>query len=540
VGRCCRVWLPDAVLPAGERLRATLEGSDGSNFTHLRRKHRSTKFSVFGTASLALPPWKRLQVVALCVDQVTLEKVEADVLDLVETACDVVADSLGLTDEQVQQAFEDIRVERHDMKLPLVAPAAVSPELGLQAKVASPPPRPSMPLQLQPLGQSMVNVVMDTDHAARPGFAAVASTLNAQLVHPDVQQVLQQPVVAQQAAPPTRPVTMPAVGRTPPPPPPPPQQPTFAVPTPLTAPAVVSPTASLPAAAVAPGTVAASTQAPSAAHTGTITSGIPRPSPMDQPMPPPMSTTSHKRKRGKGEDGEPDLPTAAPAQRVQSGAGTTPHQDPTHVSDVSKPEAQNGKTSDVQLAVAAMAERLASEARSTSSGSGSSSSGDEDDEVGPSTEEDEDDTAAEESRDASVETNASAAPAKVQLFKLGQLCCSARASFAAGSRETGRLAKELHIDQRATLERCREHLEWAGGAAAVWQLTAAAGGGGRPAYRALCDYFVAKQRVGLVETPAYAVYIVPPAEKYFREIGLAASRHMVGLQVPVVAAAAAG
>merc|ERR1712203_1136201 len=125
-------------------------------------------------------------------------------------------------------------------------------------------------------------------------------------------------------------------------------------------------------------------------------------------------------------------------------------------------------------AVAAMAERLASEARSTSSGSGSSSSGDEDDEVGPSTEEDEDDTGAEESRDASVETNASAAPAKVQLFKLGQLCCSAIASFAAGSRETGRLAKELHIDQRATLDRCREHLEWAGGAAAVWQLTAAA------------------------------------------------------------------
>jgi len=557
VGRCCRVWLPDAVLPAGERLRATLEGTDGSNFAHLRRKHRSTKFSVFGTASLALPPWKRLQVVALCVDQVTLEKVEADVLDLVETACDVVADSLGLSDEQVQQAFEDIRVERHDMKLPLVAPAAapaaVTPELGLQAKVASPPPRPAMPLPLRPVGQSTANVAIDTRHSAGHAFVAVAPAPLAT-------------VVQQQAAPQTRPVTLPAVGRTPPPPPPPPQQAACAFPTPSTALAVPPPAALPPAASVAPGVLAVATaapgglvaataappgvvaaapqvlpathvtQVPPSAQAGNTSSGLPRPNPAHQPMPPPLSTTSHKRKRGRTEDGESDAATPAPAQRVQS---TRPQ---SVTGTIAKPDAQNGKMSDVALAAATLAERLASEARSTSSGSGSSSSGDEEDEIGPSTEEEEEeeDTNAEESRVASVETDAPAVPAKVQLFKLGQLCCSAIASFATGSRETGRLAKELHIDQRATLERCREHLEWAGGAAAIWQLTAAAGGGGRPAYRALCDYFVAKHRVGLVETPAYAVYIVPPAEKYFREIGLAASRHMVGLQVPVVATAAAG
>jgi len=483
-----------------------------------------------------LPPWKRLQVVALCVDQVTLEKVEADVLDLVETACDVVADTLGLSDEQVQQAFEDIRVERHDMKLPLVVPAAASPELGLQAKVASPPPRPLMPVQLRPLGQSAVNVAIDITQDPGPALPMVAPTPLATAARPEVQQA----VVAQQAAPQTRPLTMPVVGRTPPPPPPPPQQLISAMPTPLTALAVQSPPALPPAAAAAPQMAAAATRAPPAAHTGTTASGLPRPSPPQQPMPPPTSTTSHKRKRGRAEDGESDAATAAQrvhSKKPRSGTGTT--------AQVQKPDAQNGvvlegKISDVQLATAAMAKRLASEARSTSSGSGSSSSGDEEDEIGPSTDEDEDDTAAEESLDASVETNSSAAPAKVQLFKLGQLCCSARASFAAGNRETGRLAKELHIDQRATLDRCREHLEWAGGAAAIWRLTAAAGGGGRPAYRALCDYFVAKQRVGLVETPSYAVYIVPPAEKYFREIGLAASRHMVGLQVPVVATAAAG
>lgn len=377
VGRCCRVWLPDAVLPAGERLRATLEGTDGSNFMHLRRKHRSTKFSVFGTASLALPPWKRLQVVALCVDQVTLEKVEADVLDLVETACDVVADTLGLSDEQVQQAFEDIRVERHDMKLPLVAPAAASPELGLQAKVASPPPRPSMPLQLRPVGQSAMTVAIDTKHDAGPALPVLAPTPLATVVRPEVQQ----PVVAQQAAPQTRPVTMPAAGRTPPPPPPPPQQSTSATPTPLTA--LAAPMALPPAAAVAPQVVAAATQAPPASYTGTTTSGFPQPSPSHQPMPPPSSTTSHKRKRARAEDGESDAATAAPAQRVQStrpqsGTGTA-HQEPSQQSvgaaQVPKPDVQNGKISDVQLATAELAERLASEARSTSSGSGSSSSG---------------------------------------------------------------------------------------------------------------------------------------------------------------------
>lgn len=150
VGKCCRVWLPDLVLPAGDQLRAALEGTNGANLVHLRRNHPGTKFTVFGTASLDLPPWKRLQVVAQCGDTQALDKVQADIVDLAETACDLVADTLGLTDEQVQQAFEDIRVEIADMRISMSDRAGTSPSneeaaagWGLTPK--APPPPPSTP-----------------------------------------------------------------------------------------------------------------------------------------------------------------------------------------------------------------------------------------------------------------------------------------------------------------------------------------------------------------------------------------------------------
>merc|ERR1719401_1707124 len=124
-GKSCRIWLPDVVLPAGERLRAALEGANGANIAHLRRKHPGAKFIVKGAASPALPPWKRLQVVVHCGDQCILDKVAADVLDLAETACDIVADTLGLTDDQVQQAYDDIRVEKSEQGSTLVPGATV-------------------------------------------------------------------------------------------------------------------------------------------------------------------------------------------------------------------------------------------------------------------------------------------------------------------------------------------------------------------------------------------------------------------------------
>eukprot|EP00913_Durusdinium_trenchii_P006896 g6487.t1 len=79
------------------------------------RTHPTAKFTVKGQPSTDPAPWRRLHVVITCSDSKLLAKAEADVLDLCETACDVAADFLGLSDDQVQDAFEGIRVERQEV-----------------------------------------------------------------------------------------------------------------------------------------------------------------------------------------------------------------------------------------------------------------------------------------------------------------------------------------------------------------------------------------------------------------------------------------
>ncbi|CAE7541219.1 unnamed protein product [Symbiodinium natans] len=113
-GVSCRVWLPDSVLAAGAKLKEALEGTGSANIEHLRRKHLGAKFNVKGQPSTEPAPWRRLHVVVTCPNVQMLAKAEADVVDLCETACDVAADLLGLTDDQVQDAFEKIRVERQE------------------------------------------------------------------------------------------------------------------------------------------------------------------------------------------------------------------------------------------------------------------------------------------------------------------------------------------------------------------------------------------------------------------------------------------
>lgn len=125
-------------------------------------------------------------------------------------------------------------------------------------------------------------------------------------------------------------------------------------------------------------------------------------------------------------------------------------------------------------------------------------------------------------------------PMRVKLFKLGQHCCDAVASYVAGNEQSEQLEPSLQIDQRATLDRCRDHMQWAGELTTVWSLGVATPRG-RSAYKSLCEYFVAKQRVGLVETPSCSIYIVPPNEMYFKELGLPASRQIIGLQIPTSA-----
>ena len=102
----------------------------------------------------------------------------------------------------------------------------------------------------------------------------------------------------------------------------------------------------------------------------------------------------------------------------------------------------------------------------------------------------------------------------------------------------------LDVNQRANLERLQSHLRRGvprgrdstsptgaaagdrstGGAGAaarfsVWQLGADSTADSR-LYDELCDYFIEKQRVGLLEDSSLAIYMVPPNPKYIHPLGV--------------------
>lgn len=121
---------------------------------------------------------------------------------------------------------------------------------------------------------------------------------------------------------------------------------------------------------------------------------------------------------------------------------------------------------------------------------------------------------------------------KVKLYKMGEFCCNIVANFVKGNEAPETLTKKLQIDQRTKIDHCRSHMERAGDLATIWHFSAAdrkdCG-----AYDALCDYFVEKSRVGLVQTPTHYVYIVPPTDTYLKELQLPASNFVVGIQIPI-------
>eukprot|EP00930_Biecheleria_cincta_P001296 TRINITY_DN102434_c0_g1_i1.p1 TRINITY_DN102434_c0_g1~~TRINITY_DN102434_c0_g1_i1.p1 ORF type:complete len:664 (+),score=156.39 TRINITY_DN102434_c0_g1_i1:37-1992(+) len=121
---------------------------------------------------------------------------------------------------------------------------------------------------------------------------------------------------------------------------------------------------------------------------------------------------------------------------------------------------------------------------------------------------------------------------KVKLYKMGEFCCNIVANFVKGKESPESLTSKLQIDQRTKIDHCRAHMERAGPLATIWHFSAA-DRRDCAAYDALCDYFVEKQRVGLVQTPSYYIYIVPPTEKYLKELSLPASNFVVGLQIPI-------
>eukprot|EP00927_Polykrikos_kofoidii_P001873 TRINITY_DN10729_c0_g1_i1.p1 TRINITY_DN10729_c0_g1~~TRINITY_DN10729_c0_g1_i1.p1 ORF type:complete len:1597 (-),score=480.08 TRINITY_DN10729_c0_g1_i1:99-4829(-) len=117
-----RVFLPDVALSAGQELIGAIQGHDGANLAHLQRRYArgGVALKVCGEARAdwqSVSAERRLHVSVLSRDRALLDRVTDEVRDLVETAVDLVADNLGLDEEQVQQAFEAIRVKKYGLRV---------------------------------------------------------------------------------------------------------------------------------------------------------------------------------------------------------------------------------------------------------------------------------------------------------------------------------------------------------------------------------------------------------------------------------------
>jgi len=115
IRRCCRVRLPEAFLAAGEAIRTALEGPGGRHLDHLREQFPEIRIGVYGEASASVPLCERLHVVALCKQTSAVEEVSEELLDLVETACGIVALGMGLGDEEIERICADIQIEQFDL-----------------------------------------------------------------------------------------------------------------------------------------------------------------------------------------------------------------------------------------------------------------------------------------------------------------------------------------------------------------------------------------------------------------------------------------
>lgn len=119
-----------------------------------------------------------------------------------------------------------------------------------------------------------------------------------------------------------------------------------------------------------------------------------------------------------------------------------------------------------------------------------------------------------------------------RVLKQGQRLCNMSAKFVRGDPNI-RPPGVLDVNQRANLDRLQTHLRRGrhqSGAAphgsgdgsirySIWQLGADTRQDSRQ-YDELCDYFINKERVGLLESPSQAIYMVPPNPKYIKPLDL--------------------
>jgi len=103
------------------------------------RKYPSVDLRIDGQMSAAAPPAHRMHVCMSSEDSEVFEAASADVLDLVETVCDMVGEELGMSEDQAEKLIQEIRAEKyfeaHGIRTPLPptrgqAPAAPEADAG--------------------------------------------------------------------------------------------------------------------------------------------------------------------------------------------------------------------------------------------------------------------------------------------------------------------------------------------------------------------------------------------------------------------------
>eukprot|EP00929_Paragymnodinium_shiwhaense_P073944 TRINITY_DN377_c0_g1_i2.p1 TRINITY_DN377_c0_g1~~TRINITY_DN377_c0_g1_i2.p1 ORF type:complete len:2003 (+),score=627.31 TRINITY_DN377_c0_g1_i2:115-6123(+) len=143
----CKYWLPEAIFASTQNLNELLAGPGGSHFGHLMKKYPSVLLTIEGQSSTAAPPAHRLHVQMSSEDSEIFESAAADVLDLVETVCDMVGDEFNMDEDQVEALIREVRAEKyfeaHGIRTPLAPTRPAAPPPPQAAAAPEQPRQPS-------------------------------------------------------------------------------------------------------------------------------------------------------------------------------------------------------------------------------------------------------------------------------------------------------------------------------------------------------------------------------------------------------------
>jgi len=128
----CKYWLPEAVFLSKQDIRELIAGPGGAHFAHVLKKYPMVELRIEGQCSASVPVDQRMHVNMSSEDSDNFEAASADVLDLVETVCDMVGEELGYNEDQVENLITNVRAEKyfeaHGIRTPLLPARPVKME----------------------------------------------------------------------------------------------------------------------------------------------------------------------------------------------------------------------------------------------------------------------------------------------------------------------------------------------------------------------------------------------------------------------------